>query len=198
MKTSDLPDDKLIEVYLSGNEAAAAELISRHKRKLFSYIYLRIGDRELSCDILQEVFIKAFHSIKQKKYTESGKFDCWLIRIAHNLIIDYIRQKNKLKLTPIETEHYVLTETQLLKSDETCDKKILKTEDIKDIRELLNKLPDNQREIIIMRHFLGMSFKEIAEKTNVSINTALGRMRYALINLKKLISQYKIEMANIE
>lgn len=198
MKISALSDDKLIEVYLSGNEAAAAEIINRYKKKLFSYIYLRIGDRELSCDILQEVFVKAFYSIKQKKYIEIGKFDCWLVRIAHNLIIDYVRQKNKLKLTPIETEQYALTETQLLKSDETCDKKIIKSENIKDIRLLLSSLPDNQREIIIMRHFLGMSFKEIAEKTNVSINTALGRMRYALINLKKLISQHKIELANID
>ncbi|MCX7954940.1 MAG: RNA polymerase sigma factor [Bacteroidales bacterium] len=198
MKTSVLPDDKLIEAYLSGNEAAVVELINRHKRKVYSYIYIRTGNKELACDILQEVFVKAFYSIKQKKYTEIGKFDCWLIRIAHNLIIDYIRQNSKLKLTPIETDQYALTETLFLKSSETSDKKILRNEDIRDIRELLNKLPANQKEIIIMRHFLGMSFKEIAERTNVSINTALGRMRYALINLKKLIAQYKIELINID
>ncbi len=194
MKTYQQSDSELIQAYLSGNEAAVEILINRHKRKLYTYIYYHIRERNTVADIFQETFIRVFHSIREKKYVDDGKFAAWITRIAHNLIVDHIRKERRLKTTAIDNFDYDILNNKKL-SDAHSEKQMVKKEINNDIRKLLDYLPNCQREVVIMRHFLGMSFKEIAEHTNVSINTALGRMRYALINLKKLIEQHRIEIA---
>ncbi|MCX7863336.1 MAG: RNA polymerase sigma factor [Bacteroidales bacterium] len=193
MKTNHLSDSELIKAYLSGNEAAVVEIINRYKRKVYTYIYYRIKNKEKCADIFQETFIKVFSSIKENKYNDDGKFIAWIIRIAHNLIVDYIRKEDRLKTIALDNYDYDLLNNKKL-SDVHTENKIIKEEIHHDIRNLLDYLPPSQKEVVVMRFFLGMSFKEIAEITNVSINTALGRMRYALINLKKLIAQYHIEV----
>lgn len=186
-------DYELVKAYISGNEAAVEALILRYKRKVYTYIYYRIRNKEVATDLFQETFIKVFHSIKENKYADDGKFAAWIMRIAHNLIIDHVRREMRLNTVAIDNYEYDMLNNKKL-SEQTSEHQIIKVEIEKDIRKLLDYLPKNQREIVIMRHFLGMSFKEIAEESNVSINTALGRMRYALINLKKLIKEHKLEM----
>lgn len=186
-------DYELVKAYISGNEAAVEALILRYKRKVYTYIYYRIRNKEVAADLFQETFIKVFHSIKENKYADDGKFAAWIMRIAHNLIIDHVRREMRLNTVAIDNYEYDMLNNKKL-SEQTSEHQIIKVEIEKDIRKLLDYLPKNQREIVIMRHFLGMSFKEIAEESNVSINTALGRMRYALINLKKLIKEHKLEM----
>ncbi|MGQ9847825.1 MAG: RNA polymerase sigma factor, partial [Bacteroidales bacterium] len=149
--------------------------------------------KEVVADLFQDTFVKVFKSIKENKYAEDGKFGAWLMRIAHNLVVDYIRKNNRLKTIAIDSYEYDILNNRKL-SEEAAEQIIIKNEINYDIRKLLDYLPDNQREVIIMRHFLNMSFKEIAEETNVSINTALGRMRYALINLKRIIDEHKITL----
>ncbi len=194
MKPNLLTDNELIEAYLSGNEAAVEALINRYKRKVYTYIYYRIKDKEIAADLFQETFIKVFNSIKENKYADDGKFAAWVIRIAHNLIVDYIRKENRLKTVGVDNYEYDILNNKKL-TEKNTEHTIVKEEINNDLRKLLNHLPECQREVVIMRHFFDMSFKEIAEETNVSINTALGRMRYALINLKKLIKQYQIEVS---
>ncbi len=194
MKPNLFTDNELIEAYLSGNEAAVEALINRYKRKVYTYIYYRIKDKEIAADLFQETFIKVFNSIKENKYADDGKFAAWVIRIAHNLIVDYIRKENRLKTVGVDNYEYDILNNKKL-TEKNTEHTIVKEEINNDLRKLLNHLPECQREVVIMRHFFDMSFKEIAEETNVSINTALGRMRYALINLKKLIKQYQIEVS---
>lgn len=186
-------DYELVQAYISGNEAAVETIISRYKRKVYTYIYYRIRNKEVVADLFQDTFIKVFKSIKENKYAEDGKFGAWLMRIAHNLVIDYIRKENRLKTIAVDSYEYDVLNNKKL-TEGTTEQAIIKNEIDHDIRKLLDFLPDNQREVIIMRHFLGMSFKEIAEETNVSINTALGRMRYALINLKRIVEEHKLEL----
>jgi RNA polymerase sigma-70 factor (ECF subfamily) len=193
MKMNQYSDYELVKAYISGNEAAVEALILRYKRKVYTYIYYRIRNKEVAADLFQETFIKVFHSIKENKYADDGKFAAWIMRIAHNLIIDHVRREMRLNTVAIDNYEYDMLNNKKL-SEQTSEHQIIKVEIEKDIRKLLDYLPKNQREIVIMRHFLGMSFKEIAEESNVSINTALGRMRYALINLKKLIKEHKLEM----
>jgi len=191
MKILNLSDSELIKAYISGNEAAVEVLINRYKRKVYTYIYYRIRNKDIVADLFQETFIKVFNSIKEKKYAEDGKFGAWLIRIAHNLTIDYIRKEGRLKTVAVDNYDYDILNDKKI-SEKNTENKIIQEEINFDIRKLLDYLPENQKEIVIMRLFFGMSFKEIAEETNVSINTALGRMRYALINLKKIIEKNKI------
>jgi RNA polymerase sigma-70 factor (ECF subfamily) len=193
MKMNQYSDYELVKAYISGNEAAVEALILRYKRKVYTYIYYRIRNKEVATDLFQETFIKVFHSIKENKYADDGKFAAWIMRIAHNLIIDHVRREMRLNTVAIDNYEYDMLNNKKL-SEQTSEHQIIKVEIEKDIRKLLDYLPKNQREIVIMRHFLGMSFKEIAEESNVSINTSLGRMRYALINLKKLIKEHKLEM----
>lgn len=186
-------DYELVQAYISGNEAAVETIINRYKRKVYTYIYYRIRNKEIVADLFQDTFIKVFKSIKENKYAEDGKFGAWLMRIAHNLVIDYIRKDNRLKTIAVDSYDYDLLNNKKL-SEGTTEQIMIKNEIDHDIRKLLDYLPENQREVIIMRHFLGMSFKEIADETNVSINTALGRMRYALINLKRIVEEHKVEL----
>lgn len=193
MNINQYSDYELVQAYTSGNEAAVEIIINRYKRKVYTYIYYRIRNKEIVADLFQDTFVKVFKSIKDNKYAEDGKFGAWLMRIAHNLVIDYVRKNNRLKTIAVDSYEYDILNNKRL-SEEASEQLLIKNEIDHDIRKLLDHLPKNQREVIIMRHFLGMSFKEIAEETNVSINTALGRMRYALINLKRIIEEHKIEL----
>lgn len=180
-----LNDQELVHAYLQGNEKAFELLLSRHKRKVWSHIYLLVRERELTEDLFQETFIKVVHTLKSGKYNEEGKFLPWVMRIAHNLVIDHFRRVKKMPLVRSHDEHDVFaTIAQPVKN---VEQRLVNMQVDADVRKLIDNLPDEQREVVLMRTYLGMSFKEIAEHTDVSINTALGRMRYALINMRKMI-----------
>jgi RNA polymerase sigma factor (sigma-70 family) len=180
-------DNELVARFIKGEESALQSLIIRHERKIYTSIYLLVKDRELSDDIFQDTFIKVINTLRSGNYNEEGKFLSWVLRIAHNLVIDHFRSLKKMPLVH-DTEEYSIFDTLPLMDDNIEDKIIL--EQIhKQIRVLIEELPYDQREVVIMRHFGNMSFKEISEVTGVSINTSLGRMRYALINLRKLIKE---------
>jgi RNA polymerase sigma factor (sigma-70 family) len=179
-----LTDQELIRQYLNGKEAALQLLITRHKNKVYSYIYYNVRDTALAEDIFQDTFIKVIHTLKRNKYNEEGKFLPWVSRIAHNLIIDHYRRKSRVNEFSGSEDFDifdVISDNAMNVEEELIDKQIRH-----DVKQMISHLPDDQREVLIMRIYRDMSFKEIAEQTNVSINTALGRMRYALINLRKL------------
>ncbi|HOS47154.1 MAG TPA: sigma-70 family RNA polymerase sigma factor [Bacteroidia bacterium] len=180
-------DNELVARFIKGEESALQSLIIRHERKIYTSIYLLVKDRELSDDIFQDTFIKVINTLRSGNYNEEGKFLSWVLRIAHNLVIDHFRSLKKMPLVH-DTEEYSIFDTLPL-MDDNIEDKIIIDQIHKQIRVLIEELPYDQREVVIMRHFGNMSFKEIAEVTNVSINTSLGRMRYALINLRKLIKE---------
>ena len=181
-------DRVLLESYLSGNKSAISQLIERHSRRVRDYIRMMIKDRDAAEDIFQETFIKAVRVIDEGRYTHNGKFLSWILRIAHNQVIDYFRARRQNKaLTEAEAGYDVLGSLRL--SEQTVEDRIVARQIESDIRSLIEALPPEQREVVFMRYFTGLSFKEIAEQTGVSINTALGRMRYALINLRRMIKE---------
>lgn len=192
-----LTDNELVKLYMNGNEESLAVLVKRHKRRIFSYIYLITRNKTLTEDIFQETFFKVIQTLKRMQYNEEGKFLPWVLRIAKNLIIDHFRKAKKMP--GIST---VINED----GEESCIFDIIPehTDDLREpqaikqfknaIRSIVNELPKDQKEVVIMRTYYDMSFKEIAEITNVSINTSLGRMRYALINLKKMLEEKNVEM----
>lgn len=189
-----LPDESLVAEYAGGCNEAFDILLKRHQQRVFSYIYSLVRDNDVANDIFQETFVKAIMTIKQGRYSESGKFGGWLSRIAHNLIIDYFRQqKSENTVSADNGDVDVLNRRDLCEGtveDWLCNEQI---ED--DVRRIVSALPDNQREVLEMRFYKDMSFKEIAEVTNVSINTALGRMRYAILNMRRLAEKYNIALA---
>ena len=189
-------DNQLVLDYLNGNEAALAELIQRHKKRVYSYIFVIVKDRELTEDIFQDTFFKVINSLKLGQYYEDGKFLSWTLRIAHNLVIDHYRRLKKMPTVPniVNDDGEEVDLFSILNIQQQNNYSIEKTEFRKDIRELIEELPDEQKEVVMMRVYYDMSFKEIAELTQVSINTALGRMRYALINLKKRFEEKNIEI----
>ena len=182
-----LQDQELVLCYLQGDERAFEILLHRHKRKVWSHIYLMVRDRQATEDLFQEVFIKVVHTLKAGKYNEEGKFLPWVMRIAHNLVIDHFRRNKKMPLLRSNDEHDVFA--TIAQPDRNVEQRMVNVQIDEDVRKLIEHLPAEQREVVIMRTYLGMSFKEIAEHTNVSINTSLGRMRYALINMRKLIAK---------
>lgn len=193
MNVVDNSDQALIDSYRQGDESSISTLIERHRKKIYNYIFLLVKDRDVADDILQEVFIRVIKSLREGKYADDGKFIPWVMRIAHNLVIDYFRQKKQQNTVSADTENYNVLNNRLLVESNIEDK--LVSEQIeKDIRRLVDFLPLEQKEVVILRHYLGLSFKEIAEQTGVSINTALGRMRYALINLRRLISNHHVAL----
>ena len=196
MSLQNLADQELISLYLSGNEGAFAQLLKRHKDRLFRYINSKVRDADLANDIFQDAFMKVIMTMKSGNYNEEGKFLPWLMRISHNLIIDHFRKTNKVRfLSESRTLNEEFTIFHKLSSDEkNYLEERCETELESQMLGLLDHLPTMQREIIQMRIFQDMSFKEIAEMEDVSINTALGRMRYALINMRKLIDSNKIVM----
>ncbi|WGK93675.1 MULTISPECIES: RNA polymerase sigma factor [Flavobacterium] len=189
-----IDDATLVNDYIAGNEAALATLIKRHQSKIFGFIYSKIGDRDLADDIFQDTFIKVIRTLKSNAYNEEGKFLPWVMRIAHNLIVDYFRKNKKMPLYR-ETEEFsifsIMTDDTL-----TIENKLISDQVAKDLRKLIEELPDDQKEVVMMRLYQDMSFKEVSEATGVSINTALGRMRYALLNLRKVIEKHQIILTN--
>jgi RNA polymerase sigma-70 factor, ECF subfamily len=196
MSLKNLADQELISLYLSGNEGAFAQLLNRHKDRLFRYINSKVRDADLANDIFQDAFVKVVMTMKSGNYNEEGKFLPWLMRISHNLIIDHFRKTNKVRfLSESRTLNEEFTIFHKLSTDEkNYLEERCETELESQMLGLLDHLPAMQREIIQMRIFQDMSFKEIAEMEDVSINTALGRMRYALINMRKLIASNNIVM----
>lgn len=186
-----MTDDMLVQSYSMGNNQAFDILLDRHKQPIYNYIYFVVRKKELSEDIFQETFIKAIVNIKQGRYTENGKFRAWISRIAHNLIIDHFRQmKNENTISKDEAPVDLLNNVMLC--DGNIEDKMVKLQITSDIRKLVSFLPDSQREVLEMRYYQGLSFKEISDKTGVSINTALGRMRYAILNIRKMAEDNKI------
>ena len=186
-----MTDEELVNAYANGNNAAFDILLNRHKSNIYSYIYYIVRNREMAEDIFQETFVKAITTIKQNRYTENGKFRAWINRIAHNLIIDNYRQeKNEQTISNDECEIDLLNNFKL--SDGTIEDEMVKDQIFSDIKKLINYLPDNQKEVLVLRYYQDLSFKEIADITGVSINTALGRMRYAILNIRRMAEEKKM------
>lgn len=194
MHTQKLDDSVLVQNYINGNERSLEILILRHKQRIFSFIYSKVQDRDVADDIFQDTFIKVINTLKLGKYNEEGKFLPWTMRIAHNLVIDFFRKGNRMPTFQNTDEFDIFS----VLSDQTlsAESELIKKQIHSDVRKLVDELPDDQREVLMMRIFKGMSFKEISDQTDVSINTALGRMRYALINLRKMIDNNNIILTN--
>ncbi len=191
-----LNDNELVQHFISGDQQSLEILIQRHKSRVFSYILLIVKKQELAEDIFQETFIKVIRSLKKGKYTENGKFVSWVLRISHNLIIDHFR-KEKLKGTVSNDSLDVDIFNSQKFSEDTIEDQLVYKQILSEVKDLIKELPEDQQQVIIMRHYLDLSFKEIAEQTDVSINTALGRMRYALINLRKLVEKKNLILTRI-
>ncbi|MBN2861558.1 MAG: sigma-70 family RNA polymerase sigma factor [Bacteroidales bacterium] len=188
-----IPDYELIQRFIKGEESCFEQLIHRHKNKIFAYISLYIRDQALVEDIFQDTFMKVIQSVKTGKYQDNGKFISWVMRIAHNLIIDHFRRIKQMNT--VSNDDY---ESDLFNSrkfaESTVEDNMIRRQIQKDVRKMISQLPDDQREVVVLRHYAGLSFKEIADITDVSINTALGRMRYALINMRKMMEEKKISL----
>lgn len=188
-----MTDDALVVLYSEGNNQAFDILLDRYKDKLYSYIHYVVRNDEVTEDIFQETFVKAIITIQQGRYTADGKFSAWLTRIAHNLVIDFFRQeRNENLVSNDETEVDLFNNVKL--SDDNIETQLVNEQVLCDVRRLMDALPDNQREVVYMRYYQDLSFKEIADITGVSINTALGRMRYALLNLRRMAEEKDIEL----
>jgi RNA polymerase sigma factor (sigma-70 family) len=194
MKLKTNSDQELVHLYITGHEAALVELIRRHKSKIYTSIYLLVKDSALAEDIFQDTFIKVIGTLKAGKYNEEGKFLPWVVRIAHNLVIDHFRKEKRTPLVP-NTEGFDIFET-IKYYDESTEDKMVRDQTHVDLKKMIHLLPSEQKEVLIMRHYCDLSFKEIADITNVSINTALGRMRYALSNLRKMIEAKELSLKN--
>jgi len=183
-------DQALIDSYLSGNHSSLEVLINRHKKRVFTYILMVVKDTHLSEDIFQDTFVKVVNTLRTGTYKEEGKFLQWVMRIAHNLIIDHFRKSKRIPIVENNDDYDIFDSIRIL--DGSIEDKMVHDQIHSDVRSLIEYLPAEQKEVLIMRHYYDMSFKDIAESTNVSINTALGRMRYALINLRKLIEEKEL------
>lgn len=192
-KSVRLTDEALVASYAEGSNEAFDILLNRYRNKIFSYIFHIVKNQDVADDIFQETFVKIIMTIKQGRYVETGKFSAWVTRIARNLVIDYFRQEKSENLVSIDNDDVDLLNRRDL-SDSTIEDNMVQTQICNDIRRLIHSLPDSQRNVIEMRFYQNMSFKEIADATNVSINTALGRMRYALMHIRKLAKENNIAL----
>ena len=193
-----IQDDELIRRYQQGEECAIAELLERHKKRVFTYILNVVRDRNIAEDVFQETFFKVIKTLKKQQYNGEGKFIQWVVRIAHNLMIDHFRQNGRISTISriVRPDGKVANIFDVIKvEDSSHEDTLVKHQIRKDIRKLVEHLPQEQKEVVILRHYYDMSFKEIADHTNVSINTALGRMRYALINLRRLADEHQIALS---
>jgi len=194
MRKELISDATLVSSYIEGDEFSLEILIKRHKQRVYSFIYSKVYDRDIAEDVFQDTFIKVIRTLKRGKYNEEGKFLPWVMRIAHNLVIDHFRKNNRMPKFDNTGEFSifsVLSDTSL-----NAEKALIKDQVETDVRRLIEELPDDQKEVLMMRMYQDMSFKEISELTGVSINTALGRMRYALINMRKVIEKHNIILTN--
>jgi RNA polymerase sigma factor (sigma-70 family) len=190
MKAQAVTDQELIGRYLAGNQSSLEELVHRHKNRIFAYILMIVKEKELAEDLFQDTFIKVINTIRSGSYKEEGKFIQWAMRIAHNLIIDHFRKSKRIPTVENRDDFDIFEKVRI--PVESVEERIITDQIHKDVKKLIDYLPKEQREVLVMRHYGDMSFKDIAEVTNVSINTALGRMRYALINLRKLVEENNI------
>ena len=188
MNLKKMNDQELLSAYSGGNEEAVSVLIERHRKRIYDYIRMMVKDPDLADDLFQETFIKVLKSLREERYTDNGKFVAWVMRIAHNQIIDHFRRQKQQNNVSNDDVGYDLLNNKKF-SDKTIEDHMVSDQISSDIRRLVDFLPEEQREVVMLRHYNDLSFKEIAEQTGVSINTALGRMRYALINLRKLIDE---------
>jgi len=191
MNLKKMNDQELLRVYSEGNEDAVTILIERHRKRIYDYIRMMVKDADLADDLFQETFIKVLKSLREERYIDNGKFVAWVMRIAHNQIIDHFRRQKQQNNVSNDDVGYDLLNNKKF-SEKTIEEHMVSDQISSDIRRLVDFLPDEQREVVMMRHYNDLSFKEIAEQTGVSINTALGRMRYALINLRKLIDEKQV------
>jgi len=189
-----ITDATLVSNYIQGEEFALETLITRHKQRIYSFIYSKVYDRDIAEDIFQDTFIKVIRTLKKGKYNEEGKFLPWVMRISHNLVIDHFRKNSRMPKFSNTGDFNIFS----VLSDNALDaeKSLIKSQVESDVRKVIDELPEDQKEVLMMRMYYDMSFKEISEKTGVSINTALGRMRYALINMRKIIDKHKIILTN--
>lgn len=193
MRNAELQDQELVSLYIQGNESCLEDLITRHKKRVFSYIMMIVRDRHLAEDVFQDTFIKVIQTLKRGTYNDEGKFLPWVLRIAHNLIIDHFRRVKRMPVVNGGDDFDIFSILTL--SQVNAEEKLTKKQIRSDVRKAIENLPIEQREVLIMRYYIDMSFKEIADTTNCSINTALGRMRYALINLKKILEKQDIALS---
>ncbi|APQ18579.1 RNA polymerase sigma factor [Maribacter hydrothermalis] len=189
-----IEDSQLVKQYIQGDERAIEALINRHNSRLTGFIYSKVGDRELTEDIFQDTFMKVIRTLKKGAYNEEGKFLPWVMRIAHNLVIDHFRKHNRMPMYNSRESYNIFS---LLDDDKlNAEKQLIKEQIDSDLIKMIKELPEDQQEVLEMRIYKDMSFKEISDNTGVSINTALGRMRYALINLRKLVEANNIVLTN--
>ncbi|CAI8404070.1 MAG: sigma-70 family RNA polymerase sigma factor [Ulvibacter sp.] len=194
MKKSKSTDAVLVTAYLQGDESALSTLITRHKQRIYSFIYSKVFDRDVAEDVFQDTFIKVINSLKRGKYNEEGKFLPWVMRISHNLVIDHFRKNNRMPKFENNSDFNIFS--VLSDNSLNAENTIIKGQVASDVRRLVDELPDDQKQVLMMRIYKDMSFKEISLQTGVSINTALGRMRYALINLRKVIDKHNIVLTD--
>ena len=188
-----MTDDMLVTLYLEGNNSAFDILLERHKDRLYNYIYFLVHSREVTEDIFQETFVKAIVTLQQGRYTNDGKFSAWITRIAHNLVIDQFRtERNENTVSNDETEIDLFNDVRF--SEGNIENQFVNDQVLKDVRMLIDELPDCQREVVFMRYYQDLSFKEIADMTGVSINTALGRMRYAVMNMRRIAAEKNVSL----
>jgi RNA polymerase sigma factor (sigma-70 family) len=192
MQVTPLNDQQLISTYLDGDERAFEELLNRHKQKIYTSIYLFVKDQSLAEDIFQEVFIKIIDTLRKGKYNHEGKFSQWAMRISYNLCVDYFR-RNKRRPQVQPTDEFDIFDVLKVTGD-NAEQSMIRSQTHDKVRKLVDMLPPEQREVVILRHYADMSFKEIAKLTRVSINTALGRMRYALINIRKMVEEKQVQL----
>lgn len=190
MNNVKIKDSELVSLYQAGDEAAFEELIKRHKSKIFTTIYLIVKERSLAEDLMQETFVKAINTIKSGRYNETGKFLPWILRIAHNLAVDNFRKNKRYPTIILEDGSNVFNTLEF--AEEPYEDHQVKQDTLEKLKSLIQQLPEAQKQVLIMRSYMDMSFKEIAESTGVSINTALGRMRYAIINLRKKMTEMNV------
>jgi RNA polymerase sigma-70 factor (ECF subfamily) len=188
-----LSDYELVGKFVSGSQQAMEILIRRHRKRVFGYILLLVKNHTTAEDIFQDTFVKVINSLKEGKYTDNGRFVSWVMRIAHNLIIDHFRREKQFKTCSNDDSPIDIFNSPRF-SDKNVEEHLVYEQVLSEVRSLVEALPDEQKEVVLLRHYAGLSFKEIAEQTNVSINTALGRMRYALINIRKLMEQKNLSL----
>lgn len=194
MNSKSISDATLVSQYIQGDEPSLSILIKRHQQRLYSFIYSKVYDRDVTEDVFQDTFIKVIRTLKRGNYNEEGKFLPWVMRIAHNLVIDHFRKSNRMPKFNNSGDFDIFS--VLSDSSLNAEGELVQSQIVHDVRAMVEKLPEDQKSVLVMRMYNDMSFKEISENTGVSINTALGRMRYALINLRKLIEKHNIVLTN--
>ena len=194
MNSQSISDATLVSQYIQGDEPSLSILIKRHQQRLYSFIYSKVYDRDVTEDVFQDTFIKVIRTLKRGNYNEEGKFLPWVMRIAHNLVIDHFRKNNRMPKFNNNGDFDIFS--VLSDGALNAEGEFVKSQIVQDVRAMVEELPEEQKSVLVMRMYNDMSFKEISENTGVSINTALGRMRYALINLRKLIEKHNIVLTN--